>query len=88
MGSAQDAPSLVGNVAMSTMLTTGESDHRTPIAESAQYYRALKLRQSDAALVRVPESFHSIAARPSNQIAKADNILAWFARYRTAATRE
>jgi len=75
--------SLVGNVRTPTMLLTGEQDHRTPMPESEQYYQALKLRKIDSALVRVPESSHGIASRPSNQIAKVDNILAWFARYRT-----
>lgn len=74
--------SLVGNVTTPTMLLTGESDHRTPMPESEQYYQALKLRKVDSALVRVPESSHGIASRPSNQIAKVDNILAWFAKYR------
>lgn len=74
--------SLVGNVSTPTMLLTGESDHRTPMPESEQYYQALKLRKIDSALVRVPESSHGIASRPSNQIAKVDNILAWFAKYR------
>lgn len=73
--------SLVGNVATPTMLLTGEEDHRTPMAESEQYYQALKLREVDAALVRVPEAAHGIAARPSHQIAKVDHILAWFGRY-------
>ena len=75
--------SLVGNVETPTLLLTGESDMRTPMPESEQYYQALKLRGIDAALVRVPESSHGIAARPSNLIAKVDNILAWFKRYRT-----
>ena len=75
--------SLVGNVTTPTMLLTGESDYRTPMPESEQYYQALKLRKIDSALVRVPESSHGIASRPSNQIAKVDNILAWFAKYRT-----
>ena len=74
--------SLVGNVSTPTMLLTGEQDHRTPIPESEQYYQALKLRQIDTALVRIPEASHGIAARPSHLIAKVDNILAWFARYR------
>jgi acylaminoacyl-peptidase len=74
--------SLVGNVSTPTMLITGESDHRTPIPEAEQYYQALKLRKIDAALVRVPEAPHGIAGRPSQLIAKVDNILAWFARYR------
>ncbi len=74
--------SLVGNVTTPTMLLTGENDLRTPMPESEQYYQALKLRKIDSALVRIPGASHSIAARPSNQIAKVDNILAWFERYR------
>ena len=74
--------SLVGNVTTPTALLTGEQDHRTPIPESEQYYQALKLRKIDTALIRVPEASHGIAARPSHLIAKIDNILAWFERYR------
>ena len=74
--------SLVGNVSTPTMLLTGEADYRTPMAESEQYYQALKWRGIDTALVRVPEASQGIASRPSHQIAKVDNILAWFARYR------
>lgn len=85
---ARSPLSLVGNVTTPTMLLAGESDHRTPIAESEQYYQALKLRKIDSALVRVPESSHGIASRPSNQIAKVDNILAWFARYRSNPAEE
>ncbi len=76
--------SLVGNVKTPTMLFTGEEDFRTPIAESEQYYQALKLRGIDAALVRMPEASHDSTARPSQLIAKVDNILGWFARYRDA----
>jgi acylaminoacyl-peptidase len=74
--------SLVGNVTTPTMLLTGEQDHRTPIPESEQYYQALKLRKVDSALVRIPGASHGIASRPSQLIAKVDNILGWFARYR------
>ncbi len=74
--------SLVGNVTTPTMLLTGEADYRTPMPESEQYYQALKLRRVETALVRVPEASHGIASRPSHQIAKVDNILAWFERYR------
>jgi len=79
---ARSPLSLVGNVTTPTALLTGEQDFRTPIGESEQYYQALKLRKIDTALIRVPESPHGIAGRPSHLIAKADNILAWFARYR------
>ena len=74
--------SLAGNVKTPTMLLTGESDYRTPIGESEQFYQALKLRNVDTLMVRIPEASHGMTARPSNLIAKVDNILAWFARYR------
>jgi dipeptidyl aminopeptidase/acylaminoacyl peptidase len=74
--------SLVGNVKTPTMLLTGESDYRTPISEAEQYYQALKLRKVDTMMVRIPEASHGMTARPSNLIAKVDNILAWFERYR------
>ncbi|MBU2979603.1 S9 family peptidase [Alteromonas sp. C1M14] len=77
--------SLVGNVTTPTMLLTGESDYRTPISESEQFYQALKLQGVDAALVRIPGSSHGIASRPSRLIQKVGNILAWFERYKTPA---
>lgn len=70
--------SLVGNVSTPTMILTGENDHRTPMSETEQYYKALKLRQVPTAMVRVPGASHGIAARPSNLVQKIGNILGWF----------
>ena len=75
--------SLVGNMVTPTMLITGEEDYRTPISETEQLYQALTLKGVDTVMVRVPGSSHGIAGRPSRLVAKVDNILAWFARYRT-----
>lgn len=77
--------SLVGNVKTPTMLLTGEADFRTPISQSEQFYQALKLRQVDTALVRVPGASHGIAGRPSQLIAKVQHVLAWFDEYRPTA---
>lgn len=77
--------SLVGNVTTPTMLLTGESDWRTPMWESEQFYAALKLQGIDAALVRLPGASHSIANRPSQLIAKVAAILAWFEQHRGQA---
>ena len=74
--------SLVGNVTTPTMLLTGEEDHRTPIAESEQYYAALKLNGVESAMVRIPGASHGIAARPSNLMAKVANIIAWCEKFR------
>ncbi len=72
----------VGNVKTPTMLLTGEEDYRTPIAESEQYYAALKLQKVESAMVRIPGSGHGIANRPSNLVAKVASILSWFEKYR------
>jgi len=82
MGYWQRSPlSLVGNVSTPTMLLTGDSDLRTPIAETEQFYQALKLRGVDTTMVRIPGASHSIASRPSQLLGKVSAILAWFERY-------
>ncbi|MCP3956341.1 MAG: S9 family peptidase [bacterium] len=73
----------VGNVKTPTMLLTGEEDYRTPMAESEQFYQALKLRKVDSMLVRIPGASHGIARRPSNLMSKVAHILAWFEKYRS-----
>ena len=74
--------SLVGNVSTPTMLITGENDRRTPISETEQFYQALRLRGIDSAMIRIPDTSHGIASRPSNLITKVDHILAWFEKYK------
>lgn len=80
--------SLVGNVETPTMVMVGEEDWRTPTWEAEQFYGALKLREIDTVLVRVPSSPHFIAGRPSRLIAKTDNIMGWFAKYDPAKQEE
>ncbi len=73
--------SLVGNVKTPTLVVTGELDYRTPIAESEQFYQALKLRGVDTLLLRVPGAPHALDLRPSQLIARNRYILAWFGKY-------
>ncbi|MDG1750991.1 MAG: S9 family peptidase [Thalassotalea sp.] len=73
--------SLVGNVTTPTMLMTGENDLRTPMAQTEQFYQALKLRKIDTVLVKVPGSYHGIAGKPSRMITKIEHTLAWFKKY-------
>ncbi|MBA4800279.1 MAG: S9 family peptidase [Euryhalocaulis sp.] len=80
--------SLVGNVTTPTLVMVGEEDYRTPAWEAEQFYGALKLQDVPTALIRVPGASHSIAARPSNLIAKTDNIMGWFAKYDPAKEDE
>lgn len=72
----------VGNVTTPTILLTGEEDYRTPIAESEQFYAALKLENVETAMVRIPGAGHGIANKPSNLIAKIASVLAWFDKYK------
>ncbi len=71
----------VGNVTTPTMLITGEVDYRTPSSEAEQFYEALKLRNVPAAMVRIPDANHEIAAKPSNMMAKVAYVLGWFQKY-------
>ncbi|MFC3093697.1 S9 family peptidase [Alteromonas sediminis] len=80
--------SLVGNVNTPTMLLTGEADYRTPISETEQYYQALKLRQIDTVMVRIPGAPHGITAKPSRLIQKVGNIVAWFNTYNTVPAKQ
>ncbi|MGD8441045.1 MAG: S9 family peptidase [Holophagae bacterium] len=70
--------SRVGNVTTPTMLLTGEEDYRAPISESEQFYQALKIREVDTALVRIPGASHGIARRPSQLMTKVAHVLKWF----------
>lgn len=72
----------VGNVSTPTMLFTGESDHRTPISETEQYYQALQLRGVESAMVRVPGASHALHTRPSQLMAKPAYVTYWFERFR------
>jgi acylaminoacyl-peptidase len=74
--------SLVGKVKTPTLLMTGEADYRTPISETEQFYEALKLRNVEAVLVRVPEEPHGIRRRPSHHIARVLYIAGWFEKHK------
>ena len=77
----------VANVTTPTMVMTGEADLRTPIRQSEEYYRALKLlRKADTLLVRMPEEFHGWR-RPSHRLLQQLYLRAWFEKYRTAASK-
>ncbi len=78
----------VANVTTPTMLMTGEADLRTPIAQTEEFYRALKLlRKADTLMVRMPDEFHGWR-RPSHQLLQQLYLMAWFEKYRTPASKQ
>ena len=71
----------VGNVTTPTMVMTGEGDLRTPMSQSEEYYRALKIQKKETLLVRIPDEFHGFR-RPSNRLRQQLYLRAWFEKYR------
>ncbi|MFL6276997.1 MAG: S9 family peptidase [Blastocatellia bacterium] len=75
----------VGNVKTPTMLMTGELDLRTPMEQTEQYYRALKLRKVDTLMVRIQDEYHPYNAsprHPSNRLSQILYLRGWFEKYR------
>jgi dipeptidyl aminopeptidase/acylaminoacyl peptidase len=71
----------VANVKTPTMVMTGEADLRTPISQSEEYYRALKMLKKETLLVRMPDEYHGWR-RPSHQLLQQLYLQAWFEKYR------
>lgn len=70
----------VGNVKTPTMVMTGEADLRTPMGQSEEYYRALKMLKKDTLLVRMPGEFHGWR-RPSHRLLQSLYLMAWFEKH-------
>lgn len=71
----------VANVKTPTMVMTGEADLRTPISQSEEYYRALKMLKKETLLVRMPDEYHGWR-RPSHRLLQQLYLMAWFEKYR------
>jgi len=71
----------VAKVRTPTMIITGEEDWRTPIAQSNEFYRALKVRGIETVYVRVPGESHGSLKRTSHRVAVLVHSLAWLQRY-------
>jgi dipeptidyl aminopeptidase/acylaminoacyl peptidase len=71
----------VANVTTPTMVMTGEADLRTPMRQSEEFYRALKMLKKDTLLVRMPDEYHGWR-RPSHQLLQQLYLLAWFEKHR------
>jgi dipeptidyl aminopeptidase/acylaminoacyl peptidase len=71
----------VARVTTPTMVMTGESDLRTPMGQSEEFYRALKMLKKETVLVRMPDEFHGWR-RPSHRIAQQLYLMAWFEKHK------
>jgi dipeptidyl aminopeptidase/acylaminoacyl peptidase len=76
----------VGNVKTPTLLITGELDLRTPMAQTEEFYQALKFRHVETAMIRVPDEYHGAANRhPSNAMRRILYVQQWFKNHMTGA---
>ncbi len=76
----------VANVTTPTMVMTGEADLRTPIRQSEEFYRALRMLKKETLLVRMPDEFHGWR-RPSHRLAQQLYLLAWFDKHKRGAAK-
>jgi dipeptidyl aminopeptidase/acylaminoacyl peptidase len=76
----------VGKVKTPTLLMTGELDLRTPMAQSEEYYVALKMRGIPAALLRFEGEYHGTSSRPSNWLRTQLYMMSWYNRYPAKTT--
>ncbi|MCW5961493.1 MAG: S9 family peptidase [Pyrinomonadaceae bacterium] len=76
----------VGNVKTPTMILTGDLDLRTPLEQTEQYYRALKLRKVPTAMVRLNNEYHGFNGgglrHPSNRLAQISYLRLWFEKFK------
>lgn len=79
---------LVGNVRTPTLLMTGEQDLRTPMAQTEEYYQALKFLKVPSAMVRMQEEWHGTGSRPSNFLRTQAYLMHWFEKHMTDDMRE
>ncbi|HUF27216.1 MAG TPA: S9 family peptidase [Gemmatimonadaceae bacterium] len=73
----------VGNVRTPTMLMTGVNDLRTPMAQTEEFYQALKLRRVPTAMIRFNDEWHGTSSKPSNFMRTQLYLRSWFERWGT-----
>jgi dipeptidyl aminopeptidase/acylaminoacyl peptidase len=71
----------------SIMFMTGERDLRTPMEQTEEYYRALKVMKVPTAMVRFKNEWHGTSSTPSNFLRTQLYLRAWFEKYRGRAAR-
>ena len=68
----------VENVTTPTILMTGEDDLRTPMAQTEEYYQALKQLGVPTKMLRFHEEAHGTGSKPSNFMRTQLYLMKWF----------
>ncbi len=77
----------VGNVKTPTMLMTGVNDLRTPIAQTEEFYQALRMLKVPTAMVRFNDEWHGTSSKPSNFIRTQLYLRDWFRKHARGAMK-
>jgi dipeptidyl aminopeptidase/acylaminoacyl peptidase len=56
-------------------------DLRTPIPQTEEFYRALKMRGVPTALIRMNNEYHGTSSTPSNFLRTQLYVRSWFERW-------
>ncbi len=68
----------VENVTTPTILMTGELDLRTPMAQTEEYYQALKQLGVPTKMLRFHDEYHGTSSKPSNFMRTQLYLMKWF----------
>ena len=71
----------VDNVTTPTILMTGELDLRTPMAQTEEYYQALKQLGVPTKMLRFQGEYHGTSSKPSNFMRTQLYLMKWFEEY-------
>ncbi|MYJ18649.1 MAG: S9 family peptidase [Gemmatimonadetes bacterium] len=71
----------VENVTTPTILITGEDDLRTPMAQTEEYYQALKQLGVPTKMLRFHDEAHGTGSKPSNFMRTQLYLMKWFEEY-------
>ncbi len=71
----------VDKVTTPTLLMTGELDLRTPMAQTEEYYQALKMVGVPTAMIRFNDEYHGTGSKPSNFMRTQLYMRKWFDRW-------
>jgi dipeptidyl aminopeptidase/acylaminoacyl peptidase len=73
----------VDRVKTPTLIMTGEQDLRTPMAQSEEYYQALKQVGVETVLLRFNKEYHGTGSQPSNFMRTQLYLMSWFEKHGT-----
>lgn len=68
----------VGKVTTPTLLMTGVLDRRTPMAQTEEYFSALKKRGVPTKLLQFEGEYHGTGSKPSNWVRTQLYMMSWF----------